>query len=36
MNPLSSCDIFPFVVQDTGVAMTLTQGENYYSYLGDN
>jgi len=36
MTPLSGNTIFPFVVQDTGVAMTLTQGENYYSYLGDN
>ncbi len=24
-------DIFPFVFQDTGVAMTLEQGENYYN-----
>jgi hypothetical protein len=35
-SPLSGNDVFPFVVQDTGLAMTLIQGEMYYSFLGYN
>jgi hypothetical protein len=32
----SLSSIFPWVNQDSGVAMTTEQGEHIYDYLGDN
>jgi len=32
----SLSSIFPWVNQDSGVAMSTEQGEHIYDYLGDN
>jgi len=33
---VSLSSIFPWVNQDSGVAMTTEEGENLYNHLGDN